>query len=107
MPGVLNMAVGTSQGQGGFNTNNTMSINGMGTGATLYLLDGIWNMNTGNMTQTTITPNPDTIQEVRTLQKQYQPQVCAAGRLDRTAADESGTSNFHGALWEYVRKRCV
>ena len=39
-----------------------MSINGMGLSGTLYELDGVWNMNTGNMTQTTILPNPDSIQ---------------------------------------------
>jgi len=79
----------------------------MGTGATLYLLDGIWNMNTGNMTQTTITPNPDTIQEVRTLQKQYQPQVCAAGRLDRTAADEERHVELPWRPMGVRAQRCV
>jgi hypothetical protein len=48
-----------------------MSVNGMGTAGTLYLLDGIWNMNTGWMRQTTIQPNPDNIQEVRVLQNNY------------------------------------
>ncbi|HTZ56788.1 MAG TPA: carboxypeptidase-like regulatory domain-containing protein, partial [Acidobacteriaceae bacterium] len=56
MPGVLNMSQGSAQQQGGFATNNSMSINGMGSNGTLYELDGVWNMNTGNMTQTTILP---------------------------------------------------
>jgi hypothetical protein len=36
-----------------------MGINGMGTAGTLYLVDGTFNMNSGNMAQTTILPNPD------------------------------------------------
>ena len=103
MPGVLNTATGQAQGQGGFNTGNTMSINGMGTGATLYELDGVWNMNTGNMTQTTITPNPDSIQEVRTLQNNVMPKYTLLGASVVLLQTRSGSSEFHGALWEYFR----
>jgi hypothetical protein len=38
---------------------------------TLYTLGGMYMMNTGNMAQATVTPNPDTIQEVRVLQNNY------------------------------------
>ena len=103
MPGVLNTGVGSTQGQGGFNTSNTMSINGMGTGATLYLLDGVWNMNTGNMTQTTITPNPDSIQEVRTLQNNPAQKFALLGASVVMLQTRSGSSQFHGALFEYLR----
>ena len=39
MPGVVNLQVGNSsaEGQGGFNTSNLMSINGMGQNGTLYV----------------------------------------------------------------------
>jgi hypothetical protein len=105
MPGVLNMNVGQSsaQGTGGFGTSNLMSINGMGTSGTLYELDGVWNMNTGNMTQTTITPNPDSIQEVRTLQNNISPKYTLMGASIVLVQTRSGTSQFHGALWEYIR----
>ncbi len=103
MPGVLNTGVGNSQGQGGFNTSNTMSINGMGSGSTLYLLDGVWNMNTGNMTQTTITPNPDSIQEVRTLQNNPAQKFALLGASVVLLQTRSGSSQFHGALFEYLR----
>ena len=103
MPGVLNTAQGTAQGQGGFGTGNTMSINGMGLSGTLYELDGVWNMNTGNMTQTTILPNPDSIQEVRTLQNNISPKYTLLGASVVLVQTRSGTSNFHGTLWEYFR----
>ena len=103
MPGVVNLRTGSTQGQGGFNTSNTMSINGMGTSGTLYLLDGVWNMNTGNMTQTTILPNPDSIQEVRTLQNNISPKYTLLGASIVQVATRSGTKDLHGAAWEYLR----
>src|ERR1700747_228338 len=71
MPGVTNLAPDTALNQGGFLTQNTISVNGTGVSGTQYYLDGIWNMNTGSMNQTTITPNPDTIEEIRVLQNNY------------------------------------
>ena len=105
MPGVVNVNVGNSggQGQGGFNTGNSMSINGQGLDGTLYELDGIWNMNTGNMTQTTILPNPDSIQEVRTLQNNISPKYTLLGSSIVLVATRSGSRDVHGSLWEYLR----
>ena len=103
MPGVTNTSAGKSQGQGGFLTSNTMSVNGMSTSGTMYYLDGIWNMNTGNMTQTTITPNPDTIQEIRVLQNNYSVQYNLNGANVVLLQTKSGTSAFHGNAFEYLR----
>lgn len=109
MPGVVNVNVGNSsgQGQGGFNTSNSMSINGQGLDGTLYELDGVWNMNTGNMTQTTILPNPDSIQEVRTLQNNISPKYTLLGSSIVLVATRSGSRDFHGSLWEYLRNDAV
>ncbi len=103
MPGVANLAAGQSLGTGGFSTDNTMSVNGMGASGTLYTLDGIWNMNTGWMLQTTITPNPDEIQEVRVLQNNYSPKYTLMGANVVMLNTKSGTSSFHGGAWEYLR----
>ncbi|MGH9696992.1 MAG: carboxypeptidase regulatory-like domain-containing protein, partial [Bryobacteraceae bacterium] len=103
MPGVVNLNVGSAQGEGGFGTGNSISINGMGTSGTLYELDGVWNMNTGNMTQTTILPNPDSIQEFRTLQNNYSPKYSLLGSSIVLVQTRSGTREFHGTLWEYLR----
>jgi Carboxypeptidase regulatory-like domain/TonB-dependent Receptor Plug Domain len=103
MPGVTNTSPGQSLNQGGFLTSNVMSINGMGHSGTLYTLDGTWNMNTGNMTQTTITPNPDTIQEVRVLQNNYGAQYSLFGSNVVLLETRSGTDTFHGSAFEYLR----
>ena len=103
IPGVVNTSAGSSLGPGGRSTNNVLSINGGNTNTTFYALDGIWNENTGNMAQTTVTPNPDSIEEVRVLQNNYSPKYSLMGASVVLLQTKSGTSEFHGALWEYFR----
>jgi hypothetical protein len=103
MPGVLNTQQGTALGAGGHGTNNAMSINGMGLNGTYYTIDGVWNMNTGNMTQTTIVPNPDTIEEVRVIQNNYSPKYSIMGASVVMLQTRSGTRDYHGNLFEYFR----
>ena len=79
MPGVTNLTPDTAQNQGGFLTTNSISVNGMGVQGTQYYVDGIWNENTGSFTQTTVTPNPDTLQEVRLLQNNFGTQYSLNG----------------------------
>jgi len=103
MPGVTNLSPDTALNQGGFLTQNTISVNGMGVSGTQYYLDGIWNMNTGSMNQTTITPNPDTIEEVKVLQNNFGSQYGLNGPNVLLLQTKSGTSTFHGSAYEYLR----
>jgi hypothetical protein len=103
MPGVTNLSPDTALNQGGFLTSNTISVNGMGVSGTQYYLDGIWNMNTGSMNQTTITPNPDTIEEVKVLQNNFGSQYGLNGPNVLLLQTKSGTNTFHGVAYEYLR----
>jgi hypothetical protein len=107
MPGVTNTSPDTALNQGGFLTSNVMSANGMGISGTQYFLDGIWDENTGNMTQTTVTPNPDTIQEVRVLQNNFGVQYSLNGANVVILETKSGTSTFHGSAFEYLRNNAL
>ncbi len=103
MPGVTNVAPDTAQVQGGFIQINTMSMNGMGVTGTGYYLDGIWNIAPGNMSSLGITPNPDSIEEVRVLQNNYSAQYTLYGANAVVLQTKSGTDHFHGTAWEYLR----
>lgn len=107
MPGVTNTSPDTALNQGGFLTSNVMSVNGMGINGTQYYLDGIWDENTGNMTQTTITPNPNTIQEVRVLANNFGVQYSLNGANTVILETKSGTSSFHGSAFEYLRNNAL
>ena len=102
-PGVVNTAQGSPLGTGGRATSSTLVINGMNVSRTFYALDGIWNENSGNMTQNAVTPNPDSLAEVRVLQNDFSAQYSLLGSAVILEQTKSGTSNFHGTLWEYVR----
>jgi Carboxypeptidase regulatory-like domain/TonB-dependent Receptor Plug Domain len=83
----------------------TAAINGSGDGgigSVAYFLDGGPNMtglrNTGNST-----PNPDTIEEFRVITNGYSAEF---GRFPAGVVDvvtKSGTNEFHGSLFEYLR----
>ncbi len=103
MPGVVNQNAGSALGTGGYTTSNVMSVNGLSTNTTFYALDGIWNENTGNMNQVSITPNPDSLEEVRVLQNNYSPKYSLMGASVVLLQTKTGTSHFHGSAFEYFR----
>jgi hypothetical protein len=103
MPGVQNTSAGTSLGTGGRATNNVISVNGLAQSRTFYALDGIWNENTGNMNQTSVVPNPDSLEEVRVLQNNYSARYSLMGSSVVLLQTKSGTRDFHGTAWEFLR----
>src|SRR6516165_11960121 len=54
MPGVINTSPVAGMGTGGFNTFNSLNVNGQGLGGSLYVLDGVWNSSCANHNQTNI-----------------------------------------------------
>ena len=103
MPGVVNMSPGTAQMDGSLSETNAMSINGMSSSGNLTTLDGIWNENSGNMEEMTVTPNPDTISEVRVLQNNFSVRDSLMGANVVIVTTKSGMAKFHGSAFEYVR----
>jgi hypothetical protein len=103
MPGVQNTSAGSSLGTGGRATNNAISVNGLAQSRTFYALDGIWNENTGNMNQTSVVPNPDSLEEVRVLQNNYSARYSLMGASVVLLQTKSGTRDFHGTIWEFLR----
>ena len=80
-----------------------ISANGLGVSGSYFYLDGILNENTGDAFNITITPSPDSIQEVRVLQNNYSAQYSMLGGTVVTVQTKSGTDTFHGTLFEYLR----
>jgi hypothetical protein len=103
MPGVVNLNPDTGQSTGGPNQNNTINVNGAGENGTFYMLDGIWDENTGDMTQITIQPNPDEIAELKVLQNNYDAKYALMGGNVMLIQTKNGSSAFHGDAWEFNR----
>ncbi len=103
MPGVTNLQQGSAMTTGGRSTNSQLSINGLDVARSFYVLDGVWNENTGNMQQTSVVPNPDSLEEVRVLQNNFSAQYSLMGSSVVLAQTKSGTANWHGTAWEFWR----
>jgi hypothetical protein len=103
MPGVTNLQQGSAMTTGGRSTNSQLSINGLDVARSFYVLDGVWNENTGNMQQTSVVPNPDSLEEVRVLQNNFSAQYSLMGSSVVLAQTKSGTANFHATAWEFWR----
>jgi outer membrane receptor protein involved in Fe transport len=102
--GVSTASTGTSTFILGYPEQRTLINGGTdgGTGSVNYYLDGGINMtnlrNTGN-----ILPNPDAIQEFKVQTNSYNAENgrYASGLVN--VITKSGTNQFHGSLFEYVR----
>src|ERR1035438_8848843 len=103
MPGVTNLQQGSTMTTGGRSTSSQLSINGLDVARSFYVLDGVWNENTGNMTQTSVVPNPDSLEEGRVLQNNFSAQYSLMGSSVILAQTKSGTRDLHGTAWEFLR----
>ncbi|HEY9405111.1 MAG TPA: TonB-dependent receptor [Pyrinomonadaceae bacterium] len=80
-----------------------LSINGGRTSAVNYLVDGARNVDTGsNLTLLTV-PSVDAIAEFTILTSNYAPEFGRNGGGVINVVTRSGTNDFHGTLYEFVR----
>ncbi len=103
MPGVTITPPNGAYGPGGFLTDNSINVNGAGLGGSLYTLDGVWNFDTVEHNQETIIPNPDEIAQIKVLQNNYSAKYTLRGTGTIMVQTKSGTDNFHGGAWEFLR----
>jgi hypothetical protein len=107
MPGVVNTSPVAGMGTGGYNTFNSLNVNGQGLGGSLYVLDGVWNSATLVHNQTNIMPNPDSIAEVKVLQNNYDARYTLMGGGVILVQTKSGAGDFHGGGWEFFRNTAL
>ncbi|HMF56078.1 MAG TPA: carboxypeptidase regulatory-like domain-containing protein [Pyrinomonadaceae bacterium] len=80
-----------------------LSINGGRTSAINWLVDGARNVDTGsNLTLLTV-PSVDAIQEFTVLTSNYAPEFGRNGGGVINVVTRSGSNDFHGTLYEFVR----
>lgn len=80
----------------------TASVNGMTWGGTTYTIDGVSNMELLNAFMN-VTPPIDAIQEVKVSTNNSGADVGTYGGAQVNAYIKSGTNEFHGSLFEYLR----
>jgi hypothetical protein len=109
IPGVNSAAitgsiVGGGQLNGGGLTGETpISVNGLGREMNNYTTDGAYNMNTGNMCNLDVVQPVESIAEFRLLKDNYSAKYGVAGGATVMVATKSGTSEFHGVAYDFLR----
>lgn len=82
---------------------NTFRINGGKLATTESLLDGASNTTTYDYNAAAAVPQVDAIQEFKVLTTAYAPEWGRTSGGIVTFATKSGTNNFHGSVFEYLR----
>ena len=103
IPGVSSTAGASELSGGGINGSTTLIVNGQGIEYTTYNIDGVYDVNTGNLANINILPIVDGIAEFRVLKDNYSAQYGMAGAGEVLVETKSGTDTFHGSAWDYLR----
>ncbi|HKZ80397.1 MAG TPA: TonB-dependent receptor [Pyrinomonadaceae bacterium] len=100
IPGIDVVGSGTNNTPGG--TRFNFVVNGMRITSNNHLLDGVNNVEpiTGSAM---IVPSPDTLHEFKILTNSYGAEFGRAGGSIVTVLTKSGTNDFHGSLYEFLR----
>jgi hypothetical protein len=101
-PGVSNQT-GQDEGTVGVYGNVSYSVNGGRVEYNNWEIDGGDNMDNGSNSTLNVYPNVDAIAEVRVLTSNYGAQYGRNGSGTVETVTKSGTRDFHGDLFEFVR----
>ncbi|MGA8027970.1 MAG: carboxypeptidase regulatory-like domain-containing protein, partial [Bryobacteraceae bacterium] len=102
IPGVSNQT-GQDEGQVGVAGSVAFSVNGGRTEYNNWELDGGDNMDNGSNGTLNTYPNVDAVAEVKVLTSNYGAQYGRNGSATIETITKSGTRDFHGDLFEFVR----
>jgi len=82
---------------------NMQAVNGVRSGSTYFLVDGSENMNNGANSNTIVDPSVDAISEVKMDTSSYPAEFGGRAGSVVNLVTKSGTRDFHGTLFEFVR----
>jgi hypothetical protein len=102
VPGVSNQS-GQDEAQVGVNGNVAFSVNGGRTEYNNWEMDGGDALDNGSNTSLNVYPSVDAISEFKVLSSNYGAQYGRNGSGTVEIETKSGTSHFHGDLYEFVR----
>ncbi|MGA7409324.1 MAG: carboxypeptidase-like regulatory domain-containing protein, partial [Bryobacteraceae bacterium] len=107
------LTAGTSSNMSDFNVptpvggNGTVSFNGQRTSHNLYMIDGGEDYDRGGSGNISVMPSMDSIAEFRQLMSNYGAEYGLSSSGTVTMAFKSGTKDFHGTAWEFLRNNAL
>lgn len=107
IPGVASTSGADSLNGGGLEGGTTLIVNGLSTEYTTYTIDGLYDMNSGNLSGINILPIVDAISEFSVLKDNYGAKYGYAGSGQVVVETKAGTEQFHGDAWDYLRNNAI
>jgi Carboxypeptidase regulatory-like domain len=107
------LTAGASSNMSDFNVptpvggNATVSFNGQRQSHNLYMIDGGEDYDRGGSGNISIMPSMDSIAEFRMLTSNYGAEYGLSSAGTMTMAFKSGTRDFHGTAWEFLRNNAL
>ena len=86
---------------------SSQSINGSRTDTTNYFIDGVDNKDNGGGGNNFVNISPDALVEFRTAASSYDASYGGTSGATVSVGIKSGTKNFHGVGYEYLRNRAI
>jgi hypothetical protein len=105
-PGVAPLTFGLQQAGGIARANQGYSVNGQPPESNNYLLDGVSNVDSVNGGFALRTP-PDAVTEFRILTSNAPPEYGETSGATTTVITKSGTNQFHGGVYDYLRNNAL
>ncbi len=105
LPGVVapdNTALESISFGGGANANSQYHVNGLRGEQNNVTIDGSRMIDIGSNNGTTITANPDMVQEVKVQTSNYAAEH-GTSAVQISATTKGGSSEFHGSVYDYIR----
>ncbi|MGH9067673.1 MAG: carboxypeptidase regulatory-like domain-containing protein, partial [Acidimicrobiales bacterium] len=107
VPGVNDLNAGHGAVGVGFTSEQALSVNGLDQFQNLFTTDGAYNMNTGSMQGENVLQPVDSISEFRILKDNYSAKYGWLGGAQFLVTTKSGTKDFHGNAYDYVRNQAL
>ena len=107
IPGVSSVNGTNQQVNAGYLGQTDLIINGASSEETTYTIDGVYNMTPTSLININITPSIDAINEMRVLKNAYSAKYGFAGSGQVLIETKSGSSNFHGTAYEFLRSNSL
>lgn len=107
IPGVSSVNGTNSQVNAGYLGQTDLIVGGASSEETTYTIDGVYDMTPTSLININITPSIDAINEMRVLKNSYSARYGFAGSGQVLIETKSGTSQFHGSAYEFVRNNDI
>jgi hypothetical protein len=106
LPGVVSSST-TGDFNFQFNNGASFAVNGARTNDTRYIIDGAMATRTRGDSQIIAGANVDSVQEMQVMTGDYSAEYGSASGAQVRIVTKSGTRNFHGAGYEYLRNSAM